>query len=404
MELRSVRLVPSPRSAGAVRLVGEVAYDDRPGSVEELWFEFPRALGDSLSSSGNPWLAVLIPLAAKLGEPLRIPLPVDRLLYRNVQELLAIWHIWHPSLHPVAVTAGEVEDRESSLTGELTAAFFSGGVDSFFTVLRNEIPGPASFPADELICVGGFDIPLGNIAAFERHAARMEEAAERLGKRLVPVVTNLRETRLESAGWFMLLHGAALIGIGLLLERRYGRLLIASSNDYGLPTPIGSHFLTDPLLSTSRTRVLHDGAAFRRCEKIQLLSESPVAMSSLHVCWRTAAEDNCCSCEKCLRTMVTLEILGRLEGCEAFPRRRIGPREVARVYTSREGLQRYWEELGVLALARGRSDIAEAIGRSMRRSGRVRPLLSWISRLRGKRLVWRSAGPLRRRLLKGAFR
>ncbi len=401
MELTAVRVTPSPFGGGRVRLVGEIAYDDRPGLIEECWFEFPGQYAESLSSSGNPWLVALVPLAATLGEPLRIGLPVDRLLYRNVQELVAIWKVWYPKLHRVEVTA---ECADAGPNGRATGALFSGGVDSFFTVLRNDVPAPGSFPADELICVGGFDIPLANLEAFRRHSAKMEIVADRLGKSLVDVVTNLRETRLESAGWFGLLHGCALISIGLMLEPRYARLLIASSNDYGFDVALGSHFLTDPLLSTSRTRVLHDGASFRRCQKVEFLSRSSIALEALHVCWRTAADDNCCACEKCFRTMVALEILGRLEGCEAFPRRRIESSRVSRIYLSRLGLQRYWDEIRALAVARGRSDMVEAIDRGVRRSRVVRPLMAFVKWLRGKRLIWRGAGPLRRLLLKDAIR
>jgi hypothetical protein len=401
MELKSVRTVSSPESPDRIRVVGEIAYDDRPGRVEELWFDFPRESASALGDSGNAWLVILAPMAASLGEPLRIGLPVDRLLLRNIGEVLAIWKVWYPSLHRIEVQA-DVDDPRPA--GARTAAFFSGGVDSFFTILRNDLPEPGMFPADDLICVGGFDIPLRNIEAFRRHNVRQRAVADRLGKRYVDVVTNLRDTRLESANWFKLVHGPALIGIGLLMERRYRRLLIASSNDYGFPLPIGSHFLTDALFSTSGTRVLHDGAAFTRCGKVELLSRFPVALDNVHVCWRTEADDNCCACEKCLRTMVTLEVLGRLEGSEAFPRREIGAADLARIHLSRRGLQRYWEQIQDLALERGRPDIAAAIGRGIWKSRGVRPLIGVVNWLRGKRLVWRAAGPLRRRLLKDAYR
>ena len=401
MELKAVRTVPSSLAPDRMRLVGEIAYDDRPGRVEELWFDIPDSRSDSLTESGNAWLVILMPLASTLGEALRIPLPVDRLLHRNIQEVQAIWKTWYPALHRVAVTAPA---SENGGRGRKTAAFFSGGVDSFFTVLRNDRPEPGMFPADDLICVGGFDIPVRNIEAFRRHSVRMKAAAERLGKDYVDVVTNLRETRLERSGWFGLLHGPALIGIGLMLEGRYDRLLIASSNDYGFYSPIGSHFLTDPLLSTSGTRVLHDGAPYSRSQKVELVSESPVALETVHVCWRTEADDNCCSCEKCMRTMVNLEVLGRLEHSEAFPRRRINPAQIARVHLSRRGLQRYWEQIRSLAVARGRPEIASAIDRGVRKSRLVRPLIGLVNGMRKRRLIWRAASPLRRWLLKDAYR
>ena len=38
MELVSIRIEESPQAAGRVRLVGDVAYDDRPGT-EAYWLE-----------------------------------------------------------------------------------------------------------------------------------------------------------------------------------------------------------------------------------------------------------------------------------------------------------------------------------------------------------------------------
>ncbi len=56
--------------------MGEVAYDKR--EREEYWFDFPELYCDSLTLSGNPWLACLLPLAVTHREPLR--LRIDRLL------------------------------------------------------------------------------------------------------------------------------------------------------------------------------------------------------------------------------------------------------------------------------------------------------------------------------------
>ena len=63
MELVSIRIEESPHAAGRVRLVGDVAYDDRPGT-EAYWLEVDEEYAGSLSLSGSPWLAWLLPLAA----------------------------------------------------------------------------------------------------------------------------------------------------------------------------------------------------------------------------------------------------------------------------------------------------------------------------------------------------
>ena len=144
MELTGIRIDRSPLAPDRVRLTGTVAYDDRPGRTEEYWFDVADAHASSLSQSANPWLVALIPLAVTLGEPLRLALPLDATLLDNVLELQEIWRCWYPRLAPVDVQAPVVGSGHPDASAR-TAAFFSGGLDSFFTVLRRDDPTSASF-------------------------------------------------------------------------------------------------------------------------------------------------------------------------------------------------------------------------------------------------------------------
>ena len=268
MELTAVRIERSPLAPDRVRLAGTVAYDDRAEPPEEYWFDFPDTCADSLSQTGNPWLVALIPLAATLGEPLRLPLPLDPTLRANVRELQEIWTCWFPQVSAVEVCAPVAVPRSPEAPGR-NAAFFSGGVDSFFTVLRRDDPTSPCFGErlDDLLCIWGFDLPLTSAEAFGRVRDRMRAAAEETGRALVDVATNLRTTRWRATDWAHHSHGCALAAIGLCLEPRYRQVLIAAADTYRNLYPWGTHPLTDPLLSTSRTAFRHDGAGFTRLVK-----------------------------------------------------------------------------------------------------------------------------------------
>lgn len=378
-----------------VRLVGAVSYDDRPGFVEEYWIEFPLELQATLTESGNPWLVVLAPLAAKLGQPLRVEGRVDALLLRNVSELMAIWKSWYPRLDVVPVEAAVVSPV-ADRPGERTALFFSLGVDSFFSLFHNERRDPGSFPTDDLIAVHGFDLRLDKAQEFARHLQRVRRVAELTGKTLVAAATNFRDTRFGELSWGDLGHGVAIGAVGLALEPRYRRLLIASTNPYDALGPVGSHPMTDPLLSTLGTRALHDGAAFHRWEKLELLSRFDVVRQTLHVCFRSGTEDNCGQCEKCLRNMIVLELLGALERFEVFPVRKLDLRKVSRLVQARSWQPTFYGQLRQFAISRGRPDVARAIGRSFRRSRVRRPLLGLVDRLGEHRGLWRLRRPLER--------
>src|SRR5262245_48369525 len=138
MELVSVRIGGTPSAPKRVRLSGDVVYDDRPGEVEQFWFEVPERYADSLSLSGNPWITSLLPLAVTLRQPLRIHAPVDPVLFENIPKLMETWSAWYrrrfPWVRPVPVDA-PLKATAPDSGPRTSAAFFSGGVDSFYMVL-----------------------------------------------------------------------------------------------------------------------------------------------------------------------------------------------------------------------------------------------------------------------------
>jgi hypothetical protein len=398
MELVSVRIDRSPSSRGRVRLVGDVVYDDRPRTPEQYWFEVPETYADSLSVSGNPWLACLLPLAVTRREPLRLCRPIDPVLSANASRLMKIWTGWYPRLRIVPIDA-EVKPVEPAPEPGETAALFSGGVDSFFTVLRNrEERDRESFPViDRLLCVWGFDVGLDTPEEFERLRSRLSEAARDLGKELIDVATNLREVRLREANWGGLSHGSALASVGLALERRFSVVYIAATPS--VASAWGSHHETDPLFSTSRTRIIHHGVGVARIEKTEYVSRSDVAMRSLHVCPRAGSSENCCVCRKCYLVMLTLEAIGALSRCSAFRSRALDLERVKRIFLADLAYEKHYGEIEVRARATGRRDIADAITECLSRSRRLKRLLIVPDWLRTKRGLWRLARWMRMAVL-----
>ena len=371
MEVRDIDIVASPNGKDLARIRGEVRYETGSPGGEEYWLDVPKEHATELSTSGNPWLACLLPLAAHSGEALRIPLPVDAVLLANATRLMRIWSAWYPGTSVVAVEAPSASEQ-SDVAPTKGAAFFSGGVDSFFTAARRRPLAPPAERAevDDLITVWGFDIPLSNPEAFARLRSRHLVAAHELGKHLIPVATNLRSTRWREAQWSYLAHGAGLACIALFLERRFHTAYIAGSVGYRDLHPWGSHPATDPLFSTSRTAIVYDAVAYLRTEKIESIADNAPAMHALHVCYESESDENCGKCNKCRRTMLVLDLCGALERCDAFPRRSIELRDVARFDCSHPFDFRELQDIRKLAVAKGRKDVARAIDRSFRRTRR----------------------------------
>jgi hypothetical protein len=381
MKLVGVDIASSPERAGQVRLTGIVRYDDaRGGPAEEAyWLEVPAAVEPSLSASGNPWLAMLLPVAVVSGEPLVLSRPVDATLLDNARDLLLMWRSWFPG---DAVTRIEADVSPAAATPDAamrrTASFFSGGIDSFHTALR-----PRAAPLDELIlALGSFDLLAADDASMERVRSRMERAADGIGKPLVPVTTNQIRTRLVHTDPVRRSALSMLAAIGLALERRYARVLVSASIDQHWKPAARDDVLSVQLLSTPHTRFEIEGASLSRVEKTALVAGCAAAREALRVCYQSGREDNCMMCAKCIRTAIALEALGGLERWPTFGGAPLTAARAARATIAWPIERYYWSELPAFCREHGREDLARAAERVLARARRLDPLRGLVRWLR----------------------
>lgn len=399
MRVTDIRAAESPADATNVRVSATVRYDDPAHSSEVLWFEVPAEIAADLVILADPWLAALLPLACKLGEELWIEAPMDPVLQDGAREVMEWWRYWFPSMSVVAIHTDGSQARQPGAMLR-SAQFFSGGVDSFFTLLRHS--GQPGTGVDDLLVGWGFDIPLTDEAAFNNVRRSLGAVAKALDKRLVPFSTNLRQTRFgREIPWGTIGHGNAMAAIALLTAGTYGRVLIPSTDGYRELGPWGSHVATDHHYSCSSMRLVHDGAAYSRLDKVRLISRSPVALAALRVCWRAQSDGNCGRCEKCLRTMIALELCDSLELATTFPETKLDLAKVSRIYCpwAPEGsLQLYYQEMRAAAEAKGRTDLARAIGSAMSKSSRYKWLIYCADRLKFVPVFGALARPVGQRL------
>ena len=382
MKLERVDLAPSPDRADTVRLTGHVRYD-HPGdgpAEEEYWYEFPASVADEVSTTGNPWLACLLPVAVELGEPLELCRPVDARMLDNALERLQTWQWWSERHQPVPLVADVAAPDLAADRHARTVSLFSGGVDSFYTVLR-----PRAAPIDDLMVIhGAFDLMYAKRAAFERVQATLATAADALGKVLIPAATNLLHTRLGRTDLANISQGSMMGSVPLALERRFARVLIPASLTPDWHQAWGTHPLTDALLSTTRTEVLDDGVPVTRIDKTTFVARSDVALASLRVCLFTGDETNCMECEKCLRAAIALEAMGALGRAATFRRETLDVQRVRRMTIGDPHVRHFYEELRGFCRQQGRPDLADAVEHALARARRhdpFRPLVRWLRKL-----------------------
>ncbi len=365
MRLVAVEKDTSPLLAGFMRVSGTIRFDG--SETETIWFDLPSDQETSINDQGDPWAVLLMPEAAIRGETLEMDLQVDPVLIDNLRGLHRLWQSWYGFIRPTEIIAPK---GKFALKGTETAQFFSGGVDSFFSLnygaARPEFPSVK--PTSSLLTLWGCDVPLSNPDAFESVRTLAEDTARLYGMDCVPIASNMTSLKSSKLYWGSLTYGSCFVAAGQLLSGRFQNLVFASSLDLGTPEPEGSNPLADPLLSSSQLRVIHQGAAFKRIEKTEFIASDPQVLSRLRVCWAMGEATNCSRCEKCLRTMGTLDLLGVKDQATSFDWSSYSPGALAKVYLPSPLHAALFREIGDTARSRGRDDLAKAITKSLRRS------------------------------------
>jgi hypothetical protein len=185
------------------------------------------------------------------------------------------------------------------------------------------------------------------------------------GIALVEMKTNLQQFRLAAMTRkdLHLTFGAFLAASALALGNMFGRFYIPSSYHYRHLVRDGSHPMVDHLFSTEGTQFIHDGARASRVEKTIAIASWPDVHSRLRVCFHAAAMNpkrrviaNCGECEKCLRTMIPLEVAGLLPRFAAFPSK-LSSRNIRKIrYLSSSSRSFAFENL-LFALRKKRLDL-----------------------------------------------
>lgn len=331
----------------------------------------------------NALALLMLPIAFSYGEDARLVEPVDQLLLENLKGVQQIWHGWYPVFEPVRILAPAAAPQPSR-PSKRTLTSFSGGIDGFFSLLRHRDT------VTDLVSIAGFNTPMDDLANMR---ADLGPIARKFNTRHVPIVTNIRYGNHPPTPYSIeelmvgLAHGCFLAAIAHLMEAHFDTYIIPATHSFSHLSPFGSHPLTDPLYSSSALRIVHDGAAFDRVERTRVVAGSNDALSVLHVCWQDFRTGNCSKCEKCLRTMATLDLLGARDRASTFDWSEYPLERLARAWLPNESQRHFFTEIASQARAEGRLDLSravEAAASASRRKARFRQAISatWRTLLR----------------------
>lgn len=310
MKIKNVRLEEEGDyiSLAADCKVRHIGYD-------RIYFRFEKKYRDFVVADASPFAAALLFPSMKLGQDLEIDGSISRKLYSGMKEIVKMVSVWNIGLKEISIHAKEMRADGEDRT-EKRASFFSGGVDSFYTYLKHK-EGDSKIAY--LILANGFDIELDNTKLWKDTCETVDAIAANEGVEVIKVESNIRSLIEPSLIWDYT-HGGCLAGVGLALRAGLGDIYIPSSLAIGQLLPWGSHPEVDPNWSTERVSFFHDGADMRRVDKVRYISQNPLALKFLRVCYINEADKfNCGKCDKCIRTMTNLLVAGKLQEAMTFP-------------------------------------------------------------------------------------
>jgi hypothetical protein len=363
--------VPVRTTRGSTVRITSTIESRRFGAID-LWFEAGGDAGAMLTRRSDPFAAAALACAVVLGEELEVRGVTSPRLAWGLRELMFTTHGWWPAWnHLVDLRFERLEEPGADEQGTGVGCGWSGGVDSFYTLLRHR-PSHEPIPQcriTHLVMVNGFghdddDHAGGTLDSLE---AIYRPLAGCLGLGWVQVRTNVKELREPVIGderhhWL----GPMLACVPLALAPMFRRYYIAGADFYGTLKPAGTHPLLDVLPATEALHVIHDGCEVTRAEKVTALAEWDEARSLLRVCdhpaWKTAdpatgRATNCSRCTKCVRTMITLEVADRLRDVPAFTR----PLTFRSIQAMRYEWPYWTHRLISLTAAAGRLDLTAAL-------------------------------------------
>ena len=335
-------------TAEGTSLSAKVSYQ---GKEDECFYSVPAEFADFADTeSSNCFLVGMLYPAMRNGEDIHVEGTVSaKLLYNLNEYLVPLMAICDERLKRIRITA-DATDSEGCREAHAVGTGFSGGIDSFSTICQHFVRKgePDGFRLTHLFFfnVGAHGIPKkpGDLAAIERQFnARYEKFKAFPAEVGLPFVRVNSDIHKFHPWGHLEVATFATVSAILFLARGIRRYYLASSGhtyrqlwkflgDGGRPDAIERvNMMLLPWLSTESLDLVDDGNLYDRSAKTVLVANYPPATKYLNVCYgHDTLDTNCSVCPKCSRTLLTLDILGKLDdfaGVFDIPRYR---REVRR--------------------------------------------------------------------------
>lgn len=315
---------------GNYRISADINFGDLNVSFTEhkIWFESPMESGDILSDKNyNAFFLVPLYLSMYYKTDLYIRGSLSERLYKNMMDYgQQIFCNFSKDLSKIHVYVDELIS-DSQFSGKLIGTGLSCGVDSLYTIYKRYVLEKSpDYKVNSLFIFNcGTHGDFENETTYKTFMNRYKmnkKAADELGLPLFRINSNLHAfTHMigEQKMGYIALHSCI-----LSLQKVLSKYYMANGTNYDEMLKTWEHHYDFdfggfcdpyfiPLVKTEAVELILEGAQFYRSEKIKIISKWNISKKYLNVCTAPLPDGrNCCSCPKCIRTLIPLNALGEL--------------------------------------------------------------------------------------------
>lgn len=300
----------------------------------ELYFSTTEEWGNYLTTeSSDCFVVAVLVYAIKHGHDIKCDTISEKLYYNLVRKAIPVIASIHGAKE-IKILYGHLTNENYQPTGVGTGC--SLGIDSFSTIidhLSDECPASFKLTHFTYFNVGANgDIDLNKVKkSYEKDYQLVLEYARSKNIPVVKIESNISQVYLgEPANENYMSRNIATV---LSMQKLFGKYIYASNYTlkdakFTKQTMHAQESWLLPAWSTESTELILGDPCMVRTEKTKRVIQCPDTYKHLYVCWKevftnygvdkdvTKVKDdfrNCTRCGKCLRTLLTFDILGVIE-------------------------------------------------------------------------------------------
>lgn len=288
--------------------------------VNYLWYEFDRKYEKYLCLDRyDGFLIGLILLGMKSGQDVYINGALSEKLYYHItNSVIGLIKIIIPELKLIRIYPERLIN--TNYDNDKVGCGFSGGIDSFKCIQDHFFnPNiPKNYKIDYLVFnnCGSHGRGTRGRRLFNSRYELVKNTAEKIGLPIIKIDSNISDIigiKFEKINAFMNLSSI------LILQNLFSKYYYSSAVQYKDCSIKNAKNMAqaDPFLlhlfSNENMDIISTGCQYSRIEKTDSLSDLSIVYNNLNVCVKKTNDGkNCSSCWKCNKTLLTLELLGKI--------------------------------------------------------------------------------------------